>query len=132
MFKTWFVGLALLAVAWLGFPASAQEGRLTSGRGIVCDTAEQVIRVIKASSTHEASDAELEKINAESPSACGVLGVLFVKGQELDRLADPTGDRFVVVEIIVVAVVTPNGAAVRVPPKVQYTAFHVAAEERGA
>ena len=60
------------------FPKTAPAQEVLSGRGIICDTAEQVARVIKA----DDFQATLVAVNTEKAHSCEVMEIAFIFHRE--------------------------------------------------
>jgi hypothetical protein len=117
-------GLAF-AVALALFPKQAPAQEVLQARGLVCDTAEQVARVITADDFYET----LTSVNAEKAGSCNVLEVAFtIHSKKAPKVFIGT-DVWQLTQIIVVAANTPRGM-VMVEPTVQWSAFYV--EKEGA
>jgi hypothetical protein len=113
------IGIAFsVALALYSKTAPAQE--VLSGRGIICDTAEQVARVIKA----DDFQATLVAVNTEKANSCAVLEVAFIIHGEKGETVRIHGDAWQVTQIIVVGANTPQGWGT-LDPMVQWSAFQV-------
>ncbi len=110
--------LALLATVQ---PALAQE--IETGSGVICDTAEQAERYIALfkGSTHET--VRQVNIEAKSNSACGVISVAYLRGNDVSKAANAQGT-YIVARILVVGRVTPHGV-LNITPVVQFTVFKI-------
>jgi hypothetical protein len=118
------IGIAFsVALALYPKPAPAQH-QVETGTGIVCDTPEQVVRYIKS----KEGDGTLAAINAESKSACAILGVAFFVGEKGEQVTNSNGT-WQITKILIVGVDVGQGIQ-SVDPVVQWSAFHV--DERGA
>jgi hypothetical protein len=117
------IGIAF-SVALALFPKTAPAQEVLSGRGIICDTAEQVARVIKA----DDFQATLVAVNAEKSHSCEVMEIAFVIHQKGEPVRIH-GEAWQLTEIIVVGAMTPQGWG-SIQPSVQWSAFLV--EERTA
>jgi hypothetical protein len=115
-------GLAF-AVALVLFPKQAPAQDVRSARGLVCDTAEQVARVITADDFYEA----LTEVNAEKASSCNVLEIAFIIHNQKAPKVFIGADTWQLTQIIVVAANTPQGM-VLVEPMIQWSAFQVKKE----
>lgn len=112
------IRLLLVAIA-VTFPVAVVAQDVEVGTGLICDTQAQVERFV--SDFNGNPDAAITAINGESPNACGVVSVAFVRGQEVSTVRNAQGT-FKVTEILVVGVVTPMGFQA-VPPLPQFTIF---------
>jgi hypothetical protein len=117
------LGIAF-SVALALFPKTAPAQEVLSGRGIICDTAEQVARVIKA----DDFQATLVAVNAEKAHSCEVMEIAFII-HEKGETVRVHGEAWQVTEIIVVGAMTPQGWG-SIEPSMQWSAFLV--EERVA
>jgi hypothetical protein len=113
------IGIAFCAALAI-YPKQAPAQELLSARGLVCDTAEQVARVITADDFYET----LASVNAEKADSCNVLEVAFIIHNEKGPKVFIGADAWQLTEIIVVAANTPQGM-VLVEPMIQWSAFHV-------
>lgn len=101
--------------------AKAQDETPTVGKGLVCDTAEQIEQWIELSKTMGPQEAA-DKINEErKPVPCGLAQVAYV-GREDGKVVQYKGDFFAISKIIVVGGFAA-GVVIHVPPTVQYTLF---------
>jgi hypothetical protein len=108
----------------LSFPTSMVAQEVTIGRGVICDTQEQ-LRKYAALSAHSSA---IDQINEEvGTTACGVLVVAYVIGPSHGQVRTADGP-FTVTEITVVAMNLGPGW-MRVPPLTQFTLFKVKEEE---
>ena len=117
----------IVSFAFLGFsPASAQEIQI--GRGLICDTKEQVERFVALFAGNSAE--AISKVNAEAnkDNACAVAAVAFIQGRKASTARSLEGT-FLVVEITVVGIVGPFGVE-RLPPISQFTVILI--NETGA
>jgi hypothetical protein len=115
-------GLAF-AVALVLFSKQAPAQEILSARGLVCDTAYQVARVITAEDFY----ATLADVNAEKTDSCNVLEVAFIIHDQKAPKVFIGADVWQLTQIIVVAANTPQGM-VLVEPMIQWSAFHVEKE----
>jgi hypothetical protein len=120
-----FVSGLAFAVALALFPKQAPAQDVLSARGLVCDTAEQVARVITADDFYET----LTSVNAEKAGSCNILEVAFIIHNEKAPKVFIGADTWQLTQIIVVAASTPQGM-VPVEPMIQWSAFHV--DDHGA
>lgn len=114
----------LLLLVALTVSVQAQEVEV--GNGLICDTAEQVIAYNKAYKGDVA--AALEVVNENAPNSCGVMGVAYVRGEEVGRVRTRDGPA-AIVRIAIVGIWTAGGW-VRVRPSEQFTLFVI--KEDGA
>jgi hypothetical protein len=112
-------GLAF-AVALVLFPKQAPAQEVLSARGLVCDTAEQVARVITADDFYET----LTSVNAEKADSCNVLEIAFIIHNQKAPKVFIGADTWQLTQIIVIAAKTPQGM-VLIEPMIQWSAFHV-------
>jgi hypothetical protein len=101
-------------------PAKAEDQKIDVGRGVVCDTADQVMRFVALRADGKEPDAALKAINHETgDAACSFGFVMFTGGEPMAELS-ANGRPVSVVRIVVHAF--GNGAGWRrVPETVQYT-----------
>lgn len=111
--------LVLLLLGW--FPVRAQE--IEIGTGLICDTQKQIERYVAEFTTQEAT---LAAINADNENACGVLPVVYIRGEKISQVRNHQGT-FDVVAIIVIGLVTPMGV-IQGSPLPQFTLFLVKEE----
>ena len=107
------------------FPKTAPAQEVLSGRGIICDTAEQVARVIKA----DDFQATLVAVNTEKAHSCEVMEIAFIFHGETGETVRIHGEAWQVTQIVVIGVDIGQGIQL-VQPTVQWSAFAI--EERGA
>jgi hypothetical protein len=113
------LGLAFCVTLAL-YPKHAPAQEVLSARGLVCDTAEQVARVVTADDFY----ATLTDVNAEKADSCNVLEVAFIiHNQKAPKVFIGT-DVWQLTQIIVVAANTPQGM-ILVEPMIHWSAFHV-------
>ena len=117
------VALAILAVIIVGsFRAKAQE----IGRGLICDTKEQVERFV--AEYNGDTEATVAAINGEVlPAACAIAPILYIRGERVSEVSGG-GFSFEVVAIIVIGVVTPRGI-LHSQPLPQFTMFLLPGKE---
>lgn len=106
---------AALLCLFCSLPVATLAQETHQGRGLVCDTQAQVEKFLEVADQPTA----LQQVNADDPTACGVLPVVFIEGKEVSRITTKHGT-FRVVSILVIAVITPNGPQ-RIPPMPQFT-----------
>lgn len=113
-----------LLAAMLAYPVFAQE--ILLGKGLVCNTAEQVEEFIVLAS-NDAEDA-LKQVNekAHDASACGILSVAFIEGDVVKTITGEHAGRIVQIGIVGVEV---NGGWLHIKPFVQFT-FYVTEQEK--
>jgi hypothetical protein len=102
---------------------SDRSDQMVIGRGVVCDTVEQIVRFATLVGKARRSQRAIDIVNEEAsnPTACGWVVVLFVRGSEIGRMRNDRGP-LRIVEITVLAV--PDGKKWRsISPLKQYTAF---------
>jgi hypothetical protein len=112
-------GLAF-AVALALFPKQAPAQDVVTARGLMCDTAEQVARVIKSDDFF----ATIASVNTEIARSCEVTEVAFIINSEDGPKVSIGTDVWQVTQVTVVAANTPRGM-VLVEPMIQWTAFQV-------
>jgi hypothetical protein len=112
--------IVLLVVGSLAYAQKAVE----TGRGIVCDTPDQVVRYLNSNE----DDGTLEKVNEEGNTVCSILSVAFFLGEKGEQVTNALGT-WVVMKILIVGVDTPHGIH-PISPVTQYTAVYV--ETKGA
>jgi hypothetical protein len=110
-----FLTGALLATA-LAFPAWAQE----VGRGLVCDTAQQA-EIYVAHVESSDSQAALQEVNRDSPTACAIVVVAYLRGEEVKTVNVKHGTVRIVA--ITLVGVMRHGQLVAIPPWQQFTLF---------
>jgi hypothetical protein len=108
------------SVALAIYPKHAPAQEVLTGRGIICDTAEQVARVIKADHFYET----LIAVNADKAHSCQVMEVAFIVHGEKGETVRIHSDAWQVTQIIVVGAHTPQGWGT-VEATIQWTALHV-------
>lgn len=101
----------------------ARGADLSVGRGVVCDTAQQVERFTALVGELRDVEKSIRTVNAEAenPEACGLLLAAFVRGNEVGEVRSGTNTAKVV-EITILAVPV-NDQWQFVTPLKQYTAF---------
>lgn len=98
--------LAFMVTAAIGLVVSyyvkAEEAKpeILQGRGLVCDTAEQVKKAVAAFSNGEDGVAA---VNRDEPSACGILIVAYIRKEKVGEVDSPQGKLdLVAIEIVAV------------------------------
>ena len=118
----WLVLYALIAVVGysiVGYRmAKAQD--IQAGVGLVCDTQAQVERFIAVLDNDP--QVAIEQVNAEAgvKNACIVAGVYYIRGKEARRVMHK-GNGFVVIQILVLGVQTPQGPRMLPEPVVWFS-----------
>jgi hypothetical protein len=107
-------------VALVLFPKHAPAQDVVTARGLMCDTAEQVARVLKADDFF----ATIASVNSEKAQSCEVTEVAFIINSEGGPKIFIGTDAWQVTQVTVVAAKTPRGM-VLVEPTIQWTAFQV-------
>ena len=118
--------MALVVIAMFSVPAMAQE--IETGRGLLCDTKEQIERYLAIVETDGAAAVAAVNTEAQKESACAIVPVAYVRVADLSTITNKHGS-YKVVAIIVIGVVTPHGVQ-PVQPLEQVTLFKV--DDRGA
>jgi len=113
------IGIAF-SIALALFPKTAPAQEVLTGRGILCDTAEQVADILKA----DDFQASLNAVNFEKPNSCAVLEVAFIIHGQKGEMVRIHGDAWQVTQIIVVGANTPQGWGT-LEPTIQWSAFYV-------
>ncbi|MBV9559909.1 MAG: hypothetical protein JOY90_05525, partial [Bradyrhizobium sp.] len=103
-------------------PAKAQEGNVEVGRGVICDSADQVRRFVALRSAGKAPDAALQTVNEDIKDAgsCGFSLVMFTSADPIAEMS-VQGRPVSIVKITVHAFAT-GSAWTQVSPAVRYTA----------
>jgi hypothetical protein len=114
-----------VALALFPKPAPAQH-QTYQGTGIVCDEPEQVARYVRS----KEGDGTLAAINAEKANSCAILKVAFFMGETDEKISTSQGT-WQITKILIVGVDVGQGIQ-EVTPTVQWSAFHVDVDERGA
>jgi hypothetical protein len=121
--------IRLTALAFFAsFPVAGMAQ--VAGTGPICDTAEQLEKVVVYANESRNFEASLQRVNAEQKqeaNACAVAAVVFFEGERGRVLDTPDGKR-VITKITVVAFIV-GGMAMRVPPIEQYTLMAVPGQE---
>jgi len=103
------------------FPAKAQEQTMEVGRGVLCDTAQQMQRFVALRGDGKEAEVALETVNNEAHiTACNVAVVMFTGAKPIGELAI-RGKLVSVIEITVHAIGT-GSAWKKIPGITQYTA----------
>jgi hypothetical protein len=118
------IGIAF-SVALALFPKTAPAQEVQVGRGIVCDRADQVTRILKA----DDFQATLVAVNAEKALSCAVLPVAFIFHGDKGETVRIHGASWQVQQILVLGLETDEGMR-PVEPTIQWSAFYV--DEQGA
>ena len=120
------LAIPVLAIPVFCTPAGAHE--IETGRGVICDTREQVQRL--ALLLEEDAQAAIKTVNAEAhdPTACALATVAYVRGGKAGTARSKAGT-FEIVEVLVVGVETRRGLQ-SASPAVYFTLFKI--EERAA
>ena len=108
------------SVALALYPKHAPAQDVVTARGLMCDTAEQVARVIKSDDFF----ATIASVNTEKARSCEVTEVAFIINSEDGPKVSIGTDVWQVTQVTVVAANTPRGM-VLVEPMIQWTAFQV-------
>jgi hypothetical protein len=113
----------------VGATAQEAESSVQVGVGVICDTPQQLERFI-ALNVKDGSAAEVAvdtvNIEARDDHACGAVAIAFIPGKRVNDV-EVEGGTMRVIEVIVVATLTPHGL-VPIQPMTQYTAFFVKSE----
>jgi len=112
--------LVRLAVLVLVFCAPARAAEVEVGTAPICDTRQQMERLASLFASDAPAPIQIVNAEARDPSACGIASnVEYVRGSPIAtvRTKDVTWE---VVEILVVGVVTPEGART-IAPAVYYS-----------
>lgn len=113
-----FLFVAILVLSIVGFAKHGWGQEALQGRGLICDTKEQVV---KAVTSFDRGENGVETVNKDEPRACGILVVTYtVKGKVGEM--DSARGKLDLVLIEVVAVMTGSGWQ-RVQPLLQVTAM---------
>jgi hypothetical protein len=113
--------LALFLLLLSTIPARSQEAYI--GRGLVCDTADEVRAFL---SSKDDPTTTLTRINAEK-KACALLQVVYLRGEDVDTVQGKDG-KYRITAITVVGV--HNGQTfIPTEPLAQYTLFTVPGQE---
>ena len=123
------VCLSSAAVAQDNFTLDNADKSPTVGVGVICDTAEQVERLVSLQTVGTPPERAILVVNQEAsnPRACGVAATAFVPGKALANYS-VSGGTIRVLEITVFATATEAGWQ-KVPAQTQYTAVFVKSEE---
>lgn len=116
----------LLSVAplLLAFSLSgARAAEVHQGQGIACDTQAQVEKYVQIADQADA----LHQVNAEKPTACAILNIMFIEGAEVSRVSNAQGF-YRVINVLVIGVVLPQGVR-QVPPLEQYILVRIPTQE---
>jgi hypothetical protein len=116
--------LALLLVC-LCCPLAAKAQQITVGRGLVCDTAEQVSDFV---ASQDDAQTTLTRINTEAKTnVCGIVQVAFIRGDPVAKVRTKQGPAEVVA-IIVVGFFNGQGW-LTMSPYPQYSLFMIPGQE---
>ena len=110
--------LLLLAVL-ATFPVAAMAQEPQVGHGLICDTPDQLKQIVEHTAASRNFEASVEKVNAGT-HACGMAQIAYLQGETVGQLRTAEGLRDIV-QIMVIAVVLPQGMHPVLPPLVQYT-----------
>jgi hypothetical protein len=118
---------AILAFPLACTPATAQqpgahdETAPAVGKGLICDSAEQLHRFIDMRNQGREADEAVRTINqeAKSPIACGSVMAAFAPGKPVDKMT-MLGETVEVIEITVMAISEDGARWTKVPPTTQY------------
>jgi hypothetical protein len=98
------------------------------GAGLICDSPEQVQRILALHGEGSSVQSALATVNLEShnPAACAIAVTAFVENEEVSKVNVPNG----IVRLVQIIVFATMGATgwQRVPGAVQYTALFVKTE----
>ena len=106
-----FAAAALVAAAASAAPAFAQSPNIQVQTGLICDTAEQAMRVGELARKGDFGSA-LTTVNLEAakPSACGVASVAFIADEEVAEVSADNGVKLHrIIRITVVGIKGPGG-----------------------
>ena len=106
-------------------PARAQEVEV--GAGLLCDNAAEVTRYFEIVNGDPQAAANQVNVEVNNPTACVLVGVAFIRGQQGEAIRNADG-AWKVTEVLVVAVHTPMGWR-QIAPHVYFTAIRVAEQE---
>ena len=117
---------AILAIALAGVGIGGARAEPVSGRGVLCDTVEQLERYVALVQETRASSGAIQRINAEArDTVCAVLRAVYERGEPVKRLDTFQGPAEIT-PIMVFAVI--DGDMVRpISPIPQFTLFSVQA-----
>jgi hypothetical protein len=117
-----FRGIAVGSIVLLGGPAFAAD--VAIGRGIICDTQEQMERYV-AVFKGNAKDA-LTTVNTEAKKddACSAAVVAYLVGDTAATARNDSGEAYKVLKILVLGVVTNLGVQ-QVAPFPQFTIMKI-------
>ncbi len=117
-----FEGIAVGSIVLFSGPAFAAD--IAIGRGIVCDTQEQMERYV-AVFKGNAKDA-LTTVNAEAKKedACAAAAIAFLAGETATTARNDEGGAYKVLKILVLGVVTDMGVQ-QVAPFPQFTIMKI-------
>jgi hypothetical protein len=126
MLVEFVAALAIAAISMLTvYSLAYAQHAVETGTGVVCDTSEQVTRLLKA----DDFQATLVAVNTEQRNSCAVLPIAFIVHGETGEQARIHGATFRVTQILVLGLDTAEGMR-PIKPTIQWTALFV--EERGA
>lgn len=109
----------LLLCLFCVHPARAQE--VEASHGLTCDSAAQLKRFVEVVGSDVSAAVQQVNTEVNDPTACAVLPVFYVRGSVTERVKNAHG-KYLIVEIIVVAVMTPVGPH-RVQPTLVFALF---------
>jgi hypothetical protein len=103
-------------------PANAQERGLEVGRGVICESADQVKRFVVLRSAGKAPDAALQTVNEEMKDSggCGFSFVMFTSADPIAEMS--VHGRPVSIVKLTVRAFGSGSAWTQVPAAVRYTA----------
>src|SRR5687767_15382127 len=125
--KAW-KAFSILTMALAGVGIGSARAEPVSGRGILCNTVEQLERYVALVQETRASSGAIQRINAEARDAvCAVLRAVYERGDPVKRLDTFQGPAEIT-PIMVFAVI--DGDVVRrISPIPQFTLFAVDAPQ---
>jgi hypothetical protein len=115
----------IAAICTLTIYSLAYAQEVQTSRGLICDTPEQVVRVIKA----DDFQATIVAVNAEKALSCAIMPVAFIMHGTKSEQVHIGANTWQIEQILVVGANVGNGFQ-PIQPMLQWAAFLV--DERGA
>src|SRR5262249_58086651 len=126
MFTRILIGRALWRGLFLTLvlsPHSAVAQEIKTGSGVICHRAEQAERYVALFNGNAKETLLQVNTEAKSDTACSVVTVAYLRGNDVSKAAN-NGGTFSVVRILIVGIMTAQGIQ-SVQPFVQFTLFEI-------
>jgi hypothetical protein len=117
-----FKGIAVGSIVLFGGPAFAAD--VAIGRGIICDTQEQMERYVAVFKGDMKAALTTVNTEAKKEDACAAAAIAFLAGETATTARNNDGEAYKVLRILVLGVVTDMGLQ-QVAPFPQFTIMRI-------